>query len=62
VEAQLRDSADAQVLLDGKTIAMHGELIQDREVVADLYRRCSECYGLELLAQPLHEAQQLCVM
>jgi hypothetical protein len=26
---------------------MHGELIQDRAVVADLYRRCSESYGVK---------------
>lgn len=42
-----RDGADAQVLLDGKTIAMRGELIEDRGVVADLYRRCSESYGVK---------------
>ncbi|WP_375488702.1 hypothetical protein [uncultured Mycobacterium sp.] len=42
-----RDGADAQVLLDGKTTAMRGELIQDRGVVADLYRRCSESYGVK---------------
>jgi hypothetical protein len=26
---------------------MHGELIADRSVVADLYRRCSESYGVK---------------
>jgi hypothetical protein len=40
-----RDGADAQVLLDGKTTVMRGELIQDRGVVADLHRRCAESYG-----------------
>ena len=40
-----RDGAAAQVLHDGKTTTMHGELIQDRSVVADLYHRCAESYG-----------------
>jgi hypothetical protein len=40
-----RDGADAQVLLDGKTTTMRGELIQDRGVVADLHHRCAESYG-----------------
>ncbi len=31
--------AAAQVLHDGKTTTMHGELIRDRSAVADLYRR-----------------------
>jgi len=26
---------------------MHGELIQDRSVVAGLYRRCTESYGVK---------------
>jgi hypothetical protein len=42
-----RDGATAEVLHDGKTTTMHGELIQDRSVVADLYRRCSESYGVK---------------
>lgn len=42
-----RDGADAQVLLDGKTTTMRGELIKDPAVVADLYRRCSESYGVK---------------
>ncbi len=37
-----RDGAAALVLHDGKTTTMQGELIQDRSVVADLYRRCAE--------------------
>ena len=41
------DGAAAQVLHDGKTTTMHGELIQDGSVVADLYRRCSESYGVK---------------
>ena len=46
-KANFRDGATAEVLLDGKTTAMHGELIQDRAAVADLYRRCSESYGVK---------------
>jgi hypothetical protein len=42
-----RDGAAAQVLHDGKTTTMHGDLIQDPSVVADLYRRCSESYGVK---------------
>lgn len=43
-----RDGAAAQVLHDGKTTTMHGELIQDRAVVADLYHRCAESYGVKV--------------
>jgi hypothetical protein len=42
-----RDGAAAEVLLDGKTTTMRGELIQDRAVVADLARRCAESYGVK---------------
>jgi hypothetical protein len=42
-----RDGATAQVLHDGKTTTMRGELIQDRAAVADLYRRCCETYGIK---------------
>ena len=40
-----RGGATADVLLDGKSTTMTGELIEDRPVVADLYRRCAESYG-----------------
>jgi hypothetical protein len=40
-----RDGATAEVLLNGKSTTMTGELIEDRSVVADLYRRCAESYG-----------------
>jgi hypothetical protein len=46
-----RDGATAQVLHDGKTTTMRGELIQDRAAVADLYRRCCETYGSIKTAQ-----------
>ena len=42
-----RDDAAAEVVHDGKTTIMHGELIEDRSVVADLYWRCSESYGVK---------------
>jgi hypothetical protein len=42
-----REGATAEVLHDGKTTTMRGELIQDREVVADLSRRCAESYGVK---------------
>ena len=40
-----RGGASAEVLHDGKTTTMHGELIEDPSVVADLARRCAESYG-----------------
>jgi hypothetical protein len=40
-----RDGAPAQVLHDGKTTTMRGELIADRTMVADVYSRCAESYG-----------------
>ncbi|MBV8863721.1 MAG: hypothetical protein JO082_12040 [Mycobacterium sp.] len=40
-----RGGAAAHVLHAGKTTMMRGELIEDREIVADLYRRSLESYG-----------------
>jgi hypothetical protein len=45
-KANFRDGAAAQVLHDGKTTAMRGELITDKPQVADLYARCVESYGV----------------
>jgi hypothetical protein len=42
-----RDGAAAQVLHDGKTTTMRGELITDKAHVADLYARCAESYGVK---------------
>ena len=42
-----RDGAPAQVVYDGKTTAMRGELIRDRAVVSDLFLRCAESYGVQ---------------
>jgi hypothetical protein len=42
-----RDGAAAQVVYDGKTTAMRGELIRDRAVVSDLFLRCAESYGVQ---------------
>ncbi len=44
-KANFRDGATAEVLYDGKTTKMHGELIRDPAAVADLSRRCAESYG-----------------
>lgn len=44
-QRNFRGGATAQVLHDGKTATMRGELIKDRAVVADLCRRVSESYG-----------------
>jgi len=46
-KANFRDGASAQVLHDGKTTAMRGELITDTADVADLYARCVESYGVK---------------
>ncbi|WP_396902937.1 hypothetical protein [Mycolicibacterium sp.] len=42
-----RDGATAEVLLDGKTTTMHGELIDDGATVANLFHRCAESYGVK---------------
>jgi hypothetical protein len=42
-----RDGADAEVLHNGKTTAMRGELISDPAVVADLCKRAAESYGVK---------------
>jgi hypothetical protein len=40
-----RDGADAQVVHNGTTTAMRGELITDPAAVADLSHRCAQSYG-----------------
>jgi hypothetical protein len=42
-----RNGAPAEVVYDGKTTAMRGELIRDRAVVSDLFQRCAESYGVQ---------------
>ena len=42
-----RGGATAQVLHDGKTTTMRGELIEDKAHVTDLYWRCVESYGVK---------------
>ena len=42
-----RGGATAEVVYDGKTTAMRGELIRDRAVVSDLYQRCAHAYGVQ---------------
>ncbi len=45
-KVNFRGGGPAQVLYDGKTTAMRGELIEDGAVVADLFRRCALGYGV----------------
>ena len=40
-----RDGATSQVLHDGKTTTLRGELIEDKALVTDLYSRAAESYG-----------------
>ncbi len=40
-----RGGAPVQVVYDGKSTAMRGELITDRAIVSDLFKRCAESYG-----------------
>ncbi|KLI05608.1 hypothetical protein ACT17_26140 [Mycolicibacterium conceptionense] len=42
-----RDGATAEVLHNGQTTTMRGELITDRATVADLFHRCAESYGVK---------------
>ncbi len=42
-----RNGAPAQVVYDGKTTAMRGELIRDRAIVSGLFQRCAESYGVQ---------------
>ena len=46
-KANFRDGAPEPVLHDGRSTAMRGELITDRALVADLYARCAESYGVK---------------
>lgn len=39
--------ADADILHGGKTKKMHGEVISDPAVVADLAHRCAQSYGVK---------------
>jgi hypothetical protein len=42
-----RDGATAEVLHDGTTTTMRGELVTDPAAVADLSHRCAESYGVK---------------
>jgi hypothetical protein len=46
-KANFRGGVPAQVLHDGKTSAMRGELITDTADVARLYARCAQSYGVK---------------
>lgn len=41
------DGAAAQVVYDGKTTAMRGELIRDRAVVSELFLRAAQAYSVK---------------
>ncbi|OBK69794.1 hypothetical protein [Mycobacterium sp. 1165178.9] len=42
-----RGGGPVQVVYNGKTTAMRGELIRDRAVVSDLLLRCAQSYGAQ---------------
>ncbi|WP_158015457.1 hypothetical protein [Mycobacterium basiliense] len=42
-----RGGATAQVRYDGRATSMRGDLIQDKDVVCDLYLRCAQSYDLK---------------
>ena len=42
-----RNGANAEVLHDGKTTAMHGDLVEDPAIVAELSHRVAETYGVK---------------
>lgn len=42
-----RGGAPAQVVYNGKTTAMRGELVEDRTVIRDLYLRAAQSYGVK---------------
>ncbi len=46
-KANFRGGASAQLLHNGKTTTMRGELITDKADVADLYARSAESYGVQ---------------
>jgi hypothetical protein len=46
-KANFRDGAAAEVLHNGKNLAMRGELIRNPSVVADLYDRLAASYGVK---------------
>ncbi|MCV7198461.1 hypothetical protein [Mycobacterium angelicum] len=46
-KANFRGGGDAQVVYDGKTSPMRGELITDRAVLPDLYLRCAQSYDVK---------------
>lgn len=41
-----RAGAPAQVVYDGRTTEMRGELIRDPAVISDLFLRCAQSYGV----------------
>ncbi|MGA8125818.1 MAG: hypothetical protein WB967_16670, partial [Mycobacterium sp.] len=48
-----RDGHEAQVLFDGKTTTMRGELIEDTALIAGLYARVTQSYGAKRAARSM---------
>ena len=48
-----RDGHEAQVLFDGKTTTMRGELIEDTALIAGLYARVTASYGAKRAARSM---------
>jgi hypothetical protein len=46
-KSNFKNGAPALVVHGGKEAAMRGELITDRAVLADLYHRCAQGYGVK---------------
>jgi hypothetical protein len=46
-KVNFRGGAPAQVVYDGRTSTMRGEVISDQATVSDLYLRCSQSYGVK---------------
>lgn len=46
-KVNFRGGGPASVLYEGRERAMRGELVEDREVTADLFHRCAESYGVK---------------
>jgi hypothetical protein len=42
-----KGGANAQVVYDGKTTEMRGELLPNGPAIADLYHRCAQSYGVK---------------
>ena len=46
-KANFRGGAPAEVVYNGKTTVMNGELIDDKAILPDLYLKCAQSYDLK---------------